>query len=297
MRYGLYLSLLLFGSGCLSFDDIEVAGQARRYVIERPGTEGPHPLVFVLHGGKSGAARTRRITDYDELARREGFIAVFPEAADQNWNDGRAAAGWAPGTREVDDVGFFDAMIDRFVAEGEADPDRIYVTGISNGGFMSLRLACERSDRFAAVVSVAASLAEPLALSCSPKTSIMIVHGDADDFVPFEGGVVAPMGSVDRGRASGVPNTIELFKEKLACTGTATKGPELDAVADDETSVVRTRYGGCAQGLDLELVRIFGGGHSWPGASELLDSLVGNTSQEIDATLETWTFLKTHRRP
>ncbi len=297
MRRIVCLILLLSSTACLSFDEIQVGARARRYAIERPGTAGPHPLVFVLHGGKSGAGRTRRFTDYDELARKAGFIAVFPEAADGNWNDGRAAPGWSPGTREVDDVAFFDAMIDRFVAEGEADPSRIYVTGISNGGFMSLRLACERPKRFAAVVSVAASLAEPLAPSCEPATSIMIIHGDADKFVPYDGGAVAPMGSVDRGRAWGVPKTIELFKDKLGCTGTGTVGPQLDEVDDDETSVVRTYYGGCSRGADLELIRIFGGGHSWPGSSELLDSVVGNTSQEFRATDVSWGFLSTHIKP
>lgn len=295
-RLLLLTAALVGSSACAKLEAVEIDGELREYIIDRPSGPGPHPLVFVFHGGGGNARQTRRTTGYAKMADEAGALVVFPQSVGKNWNDGRDAPELQEHIDDVNDLGFVDALIDDLVANEGADPRRIYATGISNGGFMSLRLACERSDRFAAVAPVAASLPEPLAATCRPATSLLLIHGDDDEYVPYEGGPVAPKYGVDRGRALGVPETIELFRSNLGCETAPVVGDEVDAVSDDGTAYVRSRYEGCSTGHDLELVRILGGGHSWPGAGELLDFEVGETTQEFDGADFTWRFFESHRK-
>src|SRR3970040_1470534 len=128
-------------------------GLERTYLLHVPGgfPQGrPAGLVFVLHGGGGTGRNMERMTRFSELADREGFIAVYPDAVERNWNDGRDAPNIRAQQENVDDVGFIGALIALLTREFGIDPRRVHSTGISNGAFMSQRLAGELRGRSAA---------------------------------------------------------------------------------------------------------------------------------------------------
>src|SRR6185295_15856333 len=129
---------------------------------------------------------------FNELADRDGFIAVYPAGIERNWNDGRKIQNYRAMRENIDDVGFISSLMDWFQKKYPLDPRRIYVTGISNGAMMSCRLACELSGRIAATAPVAGSIPKDITGRCDPKNpvSMMFINGDEDPLVPFFGGAV-----------------------------------------------------------------------------------------------------------
>jgi polyhydroxybutyrate depolymerase len=251
----------------------------------------PLPLVFVLHGGGSEARRMPRFTGMDSIADREKFIVVYPQGYHRHWNDGRKDIN-----ESVDDIAFFQAMINYFEEHDRIDPRRIYATGISNGGFMVQRLACEMSTQLAAVASVAATMSEDLAVRCKPAQpiSVLFMNGTSDPIVPYQGGEV----HIGRSKRGAVLSTQQAVEKWLTTDGCADE-PIQDTLADrnpfDHTRVYRTRYMNCRQGTAVELYTIAGGGHTWPGGPQYLPArIVGWASRDINASEIIWQFFAAH---
>lgn len=160
----------------------------REYRLRVPpalrSSAGPLPLVLAVHGGASNAEKFQELSGFDEVADEKGFLVAYPEGFAFSWNAG-PCCGPAKLAR-VDDVGFLEKLIDRLVEAKVADPERVYVSGFSNGGGMAYRMACEGPGRVRAIGVVSASLV----IDCDPgrPVSAMIVHGRADRSVPYEGG-------------------------------------------------------------------------------------------------------------
>jgi polyhydroxybutyrate depolymerase len=276
---------------------IAADGMRREFSLIVPDkTNGPWPLLIVLHGGGGGqaAARVRRYTRFDEWVGRENYAVAFPLAVAGGWNDGRRGADLNL-RGEIDDVEFVAAMIEQLVSEGTADPARVFVTGASNGGMMAMRAACELGDKIAGIGVVIANL--PVDWECRAKrVPAVFIHGTDDAFMPYEGGqVAAGKTQKDLGEVRSVDATIEVFKRANGCTGVKdTK--TLDEVGRDKTAVVVTDYE-CADAA-LRQIEVQGGGHTWPGAREsvLTDWVLGNTSEEVNATAEIWNFFKAQER-
>ena len=154
------LAIICWGCPALS-DTIDINGIARTYSIQRSDTK-PAPLVIVLHGNtQTGSAMAAR-TSWPAVAKREHFGVVFPDGLNRAWADFRPnanRAGRAP-PKGTDDVGFIVRLIEKFVADGTADPQRIYLTGLSNGGAMTMTMICARADLFVAAASVIFNLTE-----------------------------------------------------------------------------------------------------------------------------------------
>jgi polyhydroxybutyrate depolymerase len=283
------LSLLALASG------VEAArGEERSYTIDRPAELSPPlPTVVLLHGGGGSARQIRRYTRFDRLVTRAGFLAVYPNAVAGHWNDGRKSADFSEKHPvEVDDVGFILSIVDDLVVRGLADPGRVFVIGISNGGMMTLRLACERPERLAGIAVVSANL--PLGLPCPAigehaALPSLFVHGTEDRLVPAAGGAVAPRGRKDRGRVLSVDDTLNLWQRRNGCSGsTRLRLPERDV--DDGTRVTQVDYH-CA-GAPLRHLVVEGGGHGWPGGRDwlLLRWIMGKTSREFEAGEAAWRF-------
>lgn len=271
------------------------------------GAAGPakRAMVIVLHGG-GGTARKFADTQNDDtsfsrLADREDILVVFPQGVERHWNDGRDVAHIATQAKGTDDVGFISALIDKMIETQNVDPARIYVTGPSNGGFMSNRLACDLSDKIAAVGIVIATMQEKVLPKCKPShpVSVLIMNGTDDPLVPFDGGSVR-IGK--RGKSRGeVLSTAATFDFWLAHAGYVGKGADLpvtvlpDVDPEDKTRVYLQQYKGDA--AEVRLYTIKGGGHSWPGARDTaLRLIVSATSQDINATQTIWDFFKDKRR-
>ena len=244
--------------------------------------EGPLATLFVLHGGRGGGARVRALTGLDRLARETGFVAVFPSAIGGNWDDGRAAPAIRArhGGQAIDDVGYLAALARRLIARGTTDPARLFVMGLSNGGMMTLRLACESADLFRAFVAVIASLPAALAARCRPArpVPVMLMNGTADRLVPWAGGRVAPMWPADRGQVLSTPATLAFWRRVDRCGDTATE-QDRGAVGGAVRLTV-TAWRDCAPGAAVVLYRFAGMGHRWPGPGA---NRAGATAQDFAA--------------
>ena len=243
-------------------------------------------VVFGFHGGGvpgvSGAQFDRQ-TGLGKAALERGFIAIMPDGRARNWNDGR------PEVREkADDVGFVKVIIAAMKADGLAiDPKRVFATGMSNGGHMSFRLACEMPDTFTAVAPVVASLGVALSAQCpaGKPISILNIVGTADPLTPYLGGKISLNNGPSRGLVLSSDASMAFWRKANRCTGKPAMR-RFDADPGDETSVVVERYASCARGKVLERYTVVGGGHLWPGEfpKGFVARISGRPTKEFKAT-------------
>ena len=280
------------------FQTLNVNQLERRYILRAPGDLKPGellPVVFVFHGGSGNAAGMERLSKFTPLAETERFIVVYPEGVEKNWNDGRTLEKSRAHRENLDDVGFINALLDKLLKENSADPRRIYACGISNGAIFSHRLGMELSARIAAIAGVCGSLAEALEDKFAPANpvSVLIINGDDDPMAPYNGGEI----TFKRGRISSTDDTIKKWVQANGCDASGTKGEPLDKVRRDGTRVLTTTWSGGRAKTEVVLMKVEGGGHTWPGGNQYLPELViGKTSREFDATATLWEFFKRHAK-
>jgi polyhydroxybutyrate depolymerase len=138
--------------GVRSTGRISVDGRIRAYRLYQPSAVGsgdPVPLVVMLHGGFGTGEQAESAYGWDALADREGVLVAYPDGVGRAWNVGDGCCG-GPGRSGVDDVRFIEELVRNVSADHAVDPARVFATGISNGGMMAYRLACD-SDVFAAI--------------------------------------------------------------------------------------------------------------------------------------------------
>jgi polyhydroxybutyrate depolymerase len=228
---------------------------------------------------------------FDALADRHHFIIVYPNGVDRSWNDGRTVPISTAHREKIDDVGFIRALVTSLAVSYPIDLHRVFVTGISNGGMMSLRLGCDLPDLIRGIAPVAASLPADIESSCTRAAgvSLAMISGTEDPLVPYGGGEVRAFGR-DRGKVIPVEKTLSLWARMDGCDAQDVATPLRDAT-DDGTRVTRVDRGGCGSGARVVLFRVDGGGHTWPGGMTYLpDSLVGRTSRDFDACDAIWSF-------
>jgi len=298
----LILMLLAFPSpvataAATSERSLQAGGLRRAFRTYMPAVvASPAPLVFVLHGGGGTARQMERSVSFNALADRFGFVVIYPDAVDRNWNDGRNAANIRSQREAVDDVGFIATLIDVLSREMRIDRRRIFATGISNGGFMSQRLAVDLSERIAAIAPVASGMAPALAARFPPKgpVSVLVMNGTRDPLVPYHGGRVLR----DRGETMDTDEIIRIWVQHNRCPppGMTVVLPDNDPA--DGTRVRKTTYTGCAGRAEVALYAIEGGGHTWPGGSQYLPrGIIGRVCRDIDATRVIWEFFAAHPKP
>jgi polyhydroxybutyrate depolymerase len=283
-------------AGELVAGSLEHGGRTRTWHAYLPAQRAAAPaLVFVLHGsgGDGAQARGGYGYDFDVLAEAEGFIPIYPEGFEAHWNDCRKAGPYAANTLDVDDVGFFRGMVDRFASEYGADETRVFATGISNGGQLALRLALEAPDLVRAVAPVAASLPAERNMDCRPAgrpVSVLIMNGTADPMNPFDGGDVALYGLVgNRGAVLSSAESADYFRDVAGYEGAgeAVVLPDLDP--DDGSTVEVTRWRAPGRAA-VALYAIRNGGHNAPHPVLTIPRLFGPTNHDIHAAHEIWRF-------
>ena len=272
--------------------NFDFGGLARTYTVHMPaGVEHPTGLVINLHAAGATGQDQAALTHYDSVADTNGFVVAYPDGIDFSWADGRGAS--VPDRQGVDDVGFIAALAGKLVAELGIDPGHVYATGLSAGAFMANRLACDRADLFAAIAPVAGTLGTSVPCNPSRPVSVMETHGTADPIVPFDGGAMTGRGGVSDIVAA--PAMVQRWRSVDGCRA-APKDDELPD-AGDGTSTDRSTSAGCSAGTSVVFMRVDGGGHTWPGAPEILPAQsVGPASHGFDASEASWQFFAAHAR-
>ena len=271
-----------------------VDGQERTYRFYK-GSANPSPLVLVFHGGQGDGEKIARQSEFHNVAARHGFAVAYPDSL-QYWQDGRSTTG----SGEYD-VRFVRELIATLAEADRIDPARVYATGASNGGMFTLRLACEANDVIAAFAPVIASFPESYVDRCKPGRAVplLMVNGTDDRLIQWRGGTIfkgAKRGA--GGTVIAVKETLKFWQQNNKCTGEPDVESLPDIAPDDGTTVTRLRYPRCMAGVEVELVRIDGGGHTWPSLTRttppVARRLVGNTSGDYDASSEIWAFFSRH---
>ena len=182
-----------------STQTIDVGGVSRTFHLYRPtGLSDSAPLVVMLHGGFGTGAQAERSYNWDGEADAGHFLVAYPDGLMRAWNAGSCCG--EPQRTNTDDVGFITAMVGAIEQEMPIDRARVYATGMSNGAMMALRLGCQ-TDTFAAIAPVAGTLLTDC--SAARPTSVLQIHGTADDRVPYNGGPGKAFSADGTARADG----------------------------------------------------------------------------------------------
>jgi polyhydroxybutyrate depolymerase len=261
------------------------------------------PLVIALHGRGANGASMIILTHkgFNKMADNDGFIMVYPDGIELNWNDGRMdeEANDRAHRENIDDVGFLSALIDSMIKDYNIDPKRVYVTGISNGAIMSYRLACELSDKITAIAPVDGNIPNLLFPECSPSepVSVLSINNTDDPLVPFEGGYIYGIRKINLGKVLSVNESIEFWVNRNKCSVTPVVTEEPDMDPKDGTRVTRKQYVNGIEGTEVILYAVDGGGHTWPGGFQYLPAgIIGKTCRDFDANEVIWSFFKNHTR-
>lgn len=286
---------MAFRSGIIE-REITVGRRGRIYLVHVPNREDletPRPLLVVLHGGGGSAAFASRVYGWRELSQRHGCLIVFPEAECEDpsrpaavrenprvWNDGSTRSAVA--RRNVDDIGYLNAVLDDVQRHFAVDHRRVYVTGFSSGGSMTFRVGVEMADRVTAIAPVAGHLciADPQPVR---PVSMLYIIGLEDPLNPFDGGpVLSPWGA--RRQRPPVMKSIRIWIELI-------DADEVPHVIRHDNGVHSVRYGPGPGGQQVQLCTIAGQGHEWPGARRTLpQSISGPQTDKICATTAVWEF-------
>ena len=270
------------------------------------------PLVLCFHGLGLTGNLMMFISQFNQVAYRNGFVVAYGDGINHAWDDGR-------GGRGIDDVGYVCKVIDKAASTVSIDKRRVYACGISNGGYFSQLLACAIPDRLAGIGVVASTLTQQAASHCHSSRPMPIMfflgtgdplvawgsagsgtaNGELSELVDMVG--ASKIGGVDSALARyggilPVPEVVDFWTAHNRCPATnahVTNLPDKDP--KDGTRVRREAWG--SSGNEVVIYRIEGGGHTWPGGLPYASSgFAGKISQDIDASDTLWQFFKTHSR-
>ena len=265
-----------------SAQSLQVGGLTRTFHLYRPQKlPAQAPLVVMLHGGFGSGTQAEESYGWDQEADREGFAVVYPDGLNRAWNTGGGCCG-TPAKQNTDDVGFIKAVVAAVQGEVPIDPARIYATGISNGGIMAYRLACD-TDLFAAIGPDSATL---LGTCPTPKpVSVLHIHGTADTRIPYDGGEGEGYAHID---GPAVQTVVATWRTVDGCGQ-----PSVSTAGKVTTSTAL-----CSGGRTVELISIAGAGHQWPGSAQkpVRETLLGTDppSTAVNATEVFWQFFAAH---
>jgi len=273
---------------------LEVSGRERSYLVHVPpkyDPKQPTPVVLAFHGAMTNGPIMALASGLSDKADEAGFIVVYPNGTGKGslllvWNSGGFHGPMAE--KLPDDVAFVGAILNELPKLVYVDPERVYATGISNGGMMCYRLAAELSQRIAAIAPVSGTVSVEKSRPRRPMP-VMHFHGTEDKLVPFQG--------PDERTAKflsfkSVEETIRIWVNIDRCP-MKPKTMDVPDKVDDGTTVRQETYGPGRGGAEVVLFVIKGGGHTWPGRQWPVPWL-GKTTRDISANDLMWEFFKKH---
>jgi len=263
-------------------ETIKINGIKREFTTYLPvGAVDGMPVVISLHGGFASPKGQFKLADFRPIADKDKFIVVCP-ASKHGWQDGKDVG-------KIDDVKFIDELINYLIKTYHANGNRIYVTGISKGGFMTARLACQLNNRIAAIAIVAATLDSNEGYTPQYPMPILFIHGTTDPIVPYKGGSLF-------GRA--IYSHPDIIKKWVAIDNCNPK-PVITNIPDnagDGTSIIKEEYTNAATGMQVVGYTVNNGGHTWPGGAQYLPRfLIGKTTKNLNACQAIWDFFKPYK--
>ncbi|HEX6224111.1 MAG TPA: PHB depolymerase family esterase [Chryseolinea sp.] len=271
-----------------------VDGVVRTYVVKLPETyydnnidQGKYPLVIALHGTGGSAYQMEASYGLNEKGAKENFIIAYPEGVSSSgilgirtWNAGRCC-DYAM-VNDIDDVGFIRDLIDWLIADFAVNPNRVYVTGMSNGGMMAYRLACELSDKIAAIAPVSATM---MTGDCKPGRAVPVLHMHSllDTKVPYNGGK-----GIGGYHFTPVDSVLNFWSVQNGCSAS----PKLI----DNGEYRSTNWNDCSPNASLESYVTYDGGHAWPGGQKPSPG-ADTPSTYINANDLLWEFFQRFELP
>lgn len=303
--------LLLLLAGCRTGGSVGEGAEVEGFVFKHEGVvrdvgvfdpeprtaSGVRPLVLVLHGGLGEDDDTIALSfgKLNRLAEEDGFLVAYPQGLGGHWNDGRNVQRYVAQRERINDVGFLAKLIDELVEKRRVDPAAVFIVGVSDGAMMAHRFACERTSRLRAFTAVIGAMPHNVARrrgGCGTRAlSVLMINGTDDPIVPWDGGVVRFDG-VKLGKVLSIPKTFELWKRHAGCQSDRVSLIP-DFAPDDGTRIERTKAIGCRDDAKVELFAVRGAGHTWPSGWQYLPkTMIGATSNDIDASIATWRFFQ-----
>ena len=287
-------------SGTVSKASMEVASVTRSYRTYLPkGLPKGAPLVLVMHGSGEGPQAIRVGTGYgfERLADQHGFAVVYPKSFGFDWNDCSSIGDTAVDGVRADDAGFLAALVEKLVGEIGVDPNRVFATGVSNGGSMALRLALEHPKRYRAVAAALANVPAPQNFQCQPVAqtpSVMILNGTEDPLVPFNGGEINLLGLFYKGgQVISSTASAQYFADRNAIAGK----PQINLTQTAQGTRVEHAHWQAADGrTEVELVTLHGAGHGLPQPWARRPRLLGPSPMEPNGPALIWTFFERQSR-
>jgi polyhydroxybutyrate depolymerase len=270
------------------YDSIVHDGLNRTYLLHLPQgytSANEYPLIVAIHGGFGSATNLQNQSQLSIKADQEKFIVVYPEGVKggilkiRTWNAG-GCCGHAV-TDNIDDVGFINSLLDTLMSSYQIDNSRVYATGMSNGAYLSYRLACELSHRIAAIAPVAGSM---IVSSCNPTRPVPIIHIHSfkDSNVRYNGGVGS---GVSNHYSPPLDSVLNVWSNFNSCN------VNQDTVHNDN-KYMRIVWDSCSCEVEQELYLSTDGGHSWHGGRK---TIIGDSvSKHINANDLMWDFFKKH---
>ncbi len=289
-----------------------------------------YPVVILLHGMNQQASDMEGLTRFNELADKSAIIAVYPSALNGRWNVGvraperqpmqqppmgrgghRGGFGF-PGmggypypsegqrqrrgeeqnqTPQADDIEFLNRMLDKIAGKYSVDATRIYATGLSEGGLMTIKVGCSMADRIAAIAPVGAAMPKTMVCLPSRPISVVMINGTSDPVVPHDGGT-------EHNLQLPVVSVADSAKAWAKIDRCAEK-PTQNKLPAHEKGGMETKvetYDDCHEGAQVVSYVVKGGGNTWPGGQQYeVEKQVGKTSQDLDANETIWNFLLTKK--
>jgi len=285
LKKGLVFASILLSFSCFSQQTINGTmmhdGIARTYKLYVPAIYSGNtavPLLFNFHGYTSNSNEQMFYGDFRNIADTANFLVVHPQGTLDANNTTHFNVGW--GGSSVDDVGFTEALLDSLSAAYSIDQNRIYAVGMSNGGFMSFRLACELSNKIAAVGSVTGSMLPSTLLNCnaSHPMPVIQIHGTTDATVPYNGSA---------GWTASVTNVLNHWATFNNCSPVPTIVNVPNTNLSDGSTVEKYTYDNGDNCSQVVHYKVTNGQHTWPGS---IFNLAG-TNYDINASVEVWNFM------
>lgn len=304
------------GSGSCNFQSggncsLTVNGVVRTYVLHVPSNlqAGANALVIAFHGSNGTGAQFEGSTLLDQKANQVGFAVAYPDGLPNSSGHTSWNGYFDPtyGTNAPDDTGFAKQLIQTLVSNLHTNPKKVFVTGLSAGGYMAHRAAIDHPDLIAAAGVVEGSLTvqsaggtqQPPAASTS--VSILILHGDADQVIPYCG--VSNSNVV----ATSQDQTFNYWYQTPAnsCTSLSTSSNLCTAFLGSPTSVTLKDATGCNNGAEVRFYRLIGGTHNWyqvalnvaPGTAAQPYNPNFNSSTGVTTNDILWNFFASHAKP